>query len=76
MATHPKGFPLGAGASTGWCVFDADVPYPVAVMFECAIEYFFLFLYSTANAVASLPVPAVVGIAIIGKEVPFDLSSA
>ena len=34
-----KGFPLGAGAATGWCVFDADVPYPIALLFESAIEH-------------------------------------
>ena len=34
-----KGFPLGAGATTGWCVFDADVPYPVAVLFDSAIDH-------------------------------------
>jgi D-serine dehydratase len=33
-----KGFPLGAGAPIGWCVFDADIPYPVAVMFDSAID--------------------------------------
>ena len=42
-AQHPssssKGFPLGAGAATGWCVFDPDVPYPVAVMFDSAIDH-------------------------------------
>jgi D-serine dehydratase len=39
LGTHSKGFPLGEDASTGWCVFDPDVPYPVAVMFESAIEH-------------------------------------
>ena len=38
-ATNSKGFPLGAGAETGWCIFDADVPYPVAVMFDSAIDH-------------------------------------
>jgi len=38
-ASYGKGFPLGGGAPTGWSVFDADVPYPVAVMFESAIEH-------------------------------------
>ncbi len=37
--TSPKGFPLGAAAGTGWSVFDADVPYPVALMFESAIDH-------------------------------------
>jgi D-serine dehydratase len=35
----PKGFPLSTRAETGWNVFDNDVPYPVAVMFESAIEH-------------------------------------
>jgi D-serine dehydratase len=35
----PKGFPLRSGARTGWSIFDDDVPYPVAVMFESAIEH-------------------------------------
>ena len=38
-ANSSKGFPLGAAAATGWCVFDADVPYPVAVMFDSAIDH-------------------------------------
>lgn len=38
-AQTSKGFPLGAGVATGWCVFDADVPYPVAVMFDSAIDH-------------------------------------
>lgn len=38
-ASHSKGFPLGAGDPIGWCVFDADVPYPVAVMFDSAIDH-------------------------------------
>lgn len=37
--TRPKGFPLGGAASTGWSIFDYDVPYPIAVMFESAIEH-------------------------------------
>jgi D-serine dehydratase len=37
--TSPKGFPLDATAGTGWSVFDADVPYPVALMFESAIKH-------------------------------------
>lgn len=35
----PKGFPLHGDARTGWNIFDTDVPYPVAVMFESAIEH-------------------------------------
>lgn len=38
----PKGFPLrgtGSAADTGWNIFDADVPYPVAVMLQSAIEH-------------------------------------
>ncbi len=31
---RPKGFPLAAGAETGWSIFDDGVPYPVAVMFD------------------------------------------
>ena len=38
-ASYAKGFPLGGGAPTGWSVFDTDVPYPVAIMFETAIEH-------------------------------------
>lgn len=34
----PKGFPFRANRGTGWTIFDADVPYPIAVMFESAIE--------------------------------------
>lgn len=37
--TRAKGLPLGAAAATGWCIFDGDVPYPVAVLFESAIEH-------------------------------------
>lgn len=37
--TRSKGLPFGDGPATGWCVFDADVPYPVAVMFESIIEH-------------------------------------
>ena len=33
----PKGFPFRANRGTGWTIFDADVPYPIAVMFESAI---------------------------------------
>jgi D-serine dehydratase len=36
--TSSKGFPLGADAATGWSIFDADVPYPIALMFESAID--------------------------------------
>jgi D-serine dehydratase len=38
-ANTSKGFPLGAAATTGWCIFDADIPYPVAVMFDSAIDH-------------------------------------
>jgi D-serine deaminase-like pyridoxal phosphate-dependent protein len=34
----PKGFPFGAAPQIGWSVFDPDVPYPVAVLFDSAIE--------------------------------------
>ena len=37
--TSPKGFPLSGATGTGWSVFDADVPYPLAVMFDSAIEH-------------------------------------
>ncbi|MEP7048121.1 MAG: alanine racemase [Ilumatobacteraceae bacterium] len=36
---HPKGFPLRNAARTGWSIFDDDVPYPVAVLFESAIDH-------------------------------------
>jgi D-serine dehydratase len=35
----PKGFPAAAVGRTGWSIFDPDVPYPVAVMFESAIDH-------------------------------------
>lgn len=35
----PKGFPLRFPQRTGWSIFDDDVPYPVAVMFESAIVH-------------------------------------
>ncbi|MEY2580778.1 MAG: hypothetical protein QOE09_627 [Ilumatobacteraceae bacterium] len=35
----PKGFPLRSAARTGWSIFDNDVPYPVALMFDSAIEH-------------------------------------
>ncbi len=38
-ANDSKGFPLGEGDATGWCIFDADVAYPVAVMFDSAIDH-------------------------------------
>ena len=34
-----KGFPAAAVGRTGWSIFDPDVPYPVAVMFESAIDH-------------------------------------
>ena len=36
---RPKGFPLAPGPDTGWSIFDADVPYPVAVMLESALDH-------------------------------------
>lgn len=36
---HPKGFPFGSADATGWSIFDADVPYPVAVMFDSALDH-------------------------------------
>jgi D-serine dehydratase len=39
QVSRGKGFPLRAGNPTGWSVFDTDVPYPIAVMFESAIEH-------------------------------------
>lgn len=36
---QPKGFPLDLAASIGWSIFDADVPYPTAVLFDSAIEH-------------------------------------
>lgn len=38
-ASRPKGFPLGGAARTGWSIFDADVPYPIVLLFESAIEH-------------------------------------
>lgn len=35
----PKGFPDATGAAPGWSIFDDGVPYPVAVIFESAIEH-------------------------------------
>ena len=35
----PKGFPLRSTVRTGWNIFDPDVPFPVALMFESAIEH-------------------------------------
>lgn len=37
--SNPKGLPLGPTPATRWCVFDADVPYPIALLFESAIEH-------------------------------------
>lgn len=34
-----KGFPLGSDEGVGWSIFDDDVPYPVAVLFESAIDH-------------------------------------
>ncbi len=38
-ASKSKGLPLASGATTGWCVFDADVSYPTALLFESAIDH-------------------------------------
>ena len=38
-AAHPKGFPLGSSDLTGWSIFDADVPYPVALMFDSVLDH-------------------------------------
>ena len=35
----PKGFPLESAARTGWNIFDPDVAYPVAVLFESALDH-------------------------------------
>ena len=35
----PKGLPLRNAERTGWGVFDSDVSYPVAVIFESAIDH-------------------------------------
>jgi D-serine dehydratase len=46
----PKGFPAAAVASrTGWNIFDPDVPYPIAVMFESAIDHNSTTLMSYCN---------------------------
>lgn len=38
-AHHPKGFPLGAGQANGWSIFDRDIPYPIAIMSEAALDH-------------------------------------
>ncbi len=39
MVGAPKGFPLGAGESCGWSIFDPDVAYPVAVLKRSALDH-------------------------------------
>ncbi|MCY4372003.1 MAG: hypothetical protein OXF41_21845 [bacterium] len=34
-----KGFPLSAGDATGWSIFDRDIPYPIALMSESALDH-------------------------------------
>ncbi len=36
---RPKGFPLRAEETTGWSVFDPDIPYPIAIMHESALDH-------------------------------------
>ncbi|MDW3213577.1 MAG: alanine racemase [Ilumatobacteraceae bacterium] len=38
-AAHPKGFPLGSDDPVGWSIFDGDVPYPVALMFDTVLDH-------------------------------------
>ena len=38
-ALRPKGFPLRAGEATGWSIFDRDIPYPIAIMSESALDH-------------------------------------
>ena len=37
--SRPKGLPLSSTPGSRWCVFDADVPYPAALLFASAIEH-------------------------------------
>lgn len=39
MTADSKGFPLTATAATQWSIFDDDVPYPIALLLESAIEH-------------------------------------
>ena len=36
---RPKGFPLRVGGTIGWSVFDRDIPYPIAIMHESALDH-------------------------------------
>jgi len=36
---RPKGFSLGSSGSTGWNLFDDDVPFPAAVIIESALDH-------------------------------------
>lgn len=36
---NPKGFPLDREPAIGWSIFDDDVAYPVAIMFDSAIGH-------------------------------------
>ena len=36
---RPKGFPLRAGDAIGWSIFDRDIPYPIAIMSESALDH-------------------------------------
>ena len=38
-APRPKGFPLYAGDATGWSIFDRDIPYPIAIVYESALAH-------------------------------------
>jgi D-serine dehydratase len=33
-----KGMPLRVGDAVGWSIFDGDIPYPIAIMHEAALE--------------------------------------
>lgn len=36
---RPKGFPLRTRDATGWSIFDRDIPYPLAIMSESALDH-------------------------------------
>lgn len=36
---NPKGSPLVSTPGTGWCVFDASVSFPAALLFKSAVEH-------------------------------------
>ena len=38
-ASQPKGFPLRNGDASGWSIFDPDIPYPIAIMSESALDH-------------------------------------